>query len=86
MEKRKIIERDRCHIEAEIVLAEAGARLPCLVIDISEQGARLEIEADVALPLFFDLALPVDAKIVDLRPVEVRWRRENKAGLRFLSC
>ena len=85
MEQRKIIERDRCEIEADIVLPETGVRYPCLVIDISEQGARLEVAADVALPLLFDLALPGADEIVDLRAAEVRWRRENAIGLLFVS-
>lgn len=85
MKQRKIIERDRCEIEADIVLPETGVRYPCLVIDISEQGARLEVAADVPMPRLFDLALPVADEIVDVRAVEMRWRRENTVGLLFLS-
>lgn len=86
LEKRAIAERDRCEIEAEIVLPETDVRIPCLIIDISEQGARLQVANDATLPASFELALPVAAGIVDRRAAEVRWRRETMVGLRFRSC
>lgn len=86
LEKRAIAERDRCEIEAEIVSPEADVRISCLVIDISEQGARLQVANDATLPASFELALPVAADIFDSRPAEVRWRRDAMVGLRFRAC
>lgn len=82
-EKREIVERDRCQIEAEIVLPESSVRMPYLVIDISERGARLQLPEYAMLPQSFHLALPIAADIFDRRSVEVRWRKENMVGLRF---
>ena len=86
LEKRAIAERDRCEIKAEIVVREKDVRIPCLIIDISEQGARLQVADDAAVPDSFELAVPVAADIVDRRAAEVRWRRETMVGLRFRSC
>lgn len=62
----------------------AGAELhPCVIRDISRDGAKISLPAAIALPERFELAIADD----DLRTVKacLRWRRGDFAGLTFLS-
>ena len=79
----RVVERDRCAIEAKIVIANIKAPISCLITDISEDGARLELANSEDLPSHFDLLLPVYADIVDRRAVELRWQHGRMLGVRF---
>ena len=72
---KRIVERDCCEIEAEIVAAITGTAVPCLITDISEDGARLELASSEERPMCFDLLLPIVADITDRCAVERRWQR-----------
>ncbi len=86
LEKRAQVERDRCAIEAAVHLAEADKRLPCVVVDLTEQGAGLSIDETAELPERFHLALPLTDEHLDERLVELRWRRGGAAGVRFVRA
>lgn len=73
--------RSRVVLQGRIV---AGAELyPCVIRDISRDGAKISLPAAIALPERFDLVIAAD----DLRTLKVclRWRRGDFAGLTFLG-
>ncbi len=47
--------RTKTVLKAEIRYNDGLMRVPCLLRDISESGARLELSGDIALPDQFDL-------------------------------
>ena len=79
----RVVERDRCAIEAKIVIANIEAPISCLITDISEDGARLKLANNEDLPSRFDLLLPICADIVDRRAVELRWQHGRMLGVCF---
>ena len=84
LEKRAQAERDRCAIEASIRVVENDAVVPCVVVDLTEQGAGLALDAAAELPQRFHLALPLTDEHDDERLVELRWRRGATAGVLFV--
>jgi hypothetical protein len=50
------------------------------VRDISPTGAKLELESISALPREFELEVPQRRAVY---PCELKWRRQNAAGVRF---
>jgi hypothetical protein len=56
--------------------------IDCTVRDISAGGAKIEIDASLALPACFDLLLEKELKII---PVRIRWRRRNFMGVEFMG-
>lgn len=85
LEKRTTAERDRCAIEASIRVAEHDIVVPCLVVDLTEQGAGLSIDEAMELPARFNLALPLTEEHSDERLVELRWRRGRAVGVLFVN-
>ncbi len=59
------------------------ARLPCVLWDISEGGARVAAAHGSALPDVFGLFLTKDGN--SRRFCQVVWRRGNQFGVRFVS-
>ncbi len=84
LEKRAQAERDRCAIKASIRVVEKNAVVPCVVVDLTEQGAGLSLDATAELPPRFHLALPLTDEHLDERLVELRWRRGGAAGVLFV--
>ena len=83
LEKRAQTERDRCAIEASIRV-EKDTVMPCVVVDLTEQGAGLSLDAAAELPERFHLALPMIDEHDDERLVELRWRSGGAAGVLFV--
>lgn len=54
--------------------------LDCTVRDLSEGGAKLQIDPALEIPSHFDLLLGNDLAII---PVRIRWRRRNFLGVEF---
>ncbi len=84
VERRAQAERDRCAIEASIRVVENDAMIPCRVVDLSERGAGLALDAAADLPARFRLRLPLTDDHPDERLVELRWRRGRAAGVVFV--
>ncbi len=61
------------------VTAPGLAPIPCVVLDVSNNGARLGAKA--ALPDKFTLMLSAKGA---LRDCEVMWRREQEVGVKFV--
>lgn len=76
--------RDHCEFEAKIIVDPTAPATPCTIRDISEQGAKLQVASDIHLPDVFSVVLPVLDEVGDERPVRLRWRNGNLAGVKFV--
>jgi PilZ domain len=79
-EKRKHIRR-ALRYTAWVGLGEGFPLRGCMVFDVSETGARLEIEKPQELPELFTLLLSGRGAL--FRHCRVVWRTENQVGVRF---
>ena len=58
-----------------------GVKVDCIIVDVSENGARIELDGASALP---DIVLLSTVMTGEKKRARVVWRRENTAGLSFL--
>ena len=67
------------------VIAFSGrhATMPCVVRDVSETGARLQVQSGAGVPDTFELIVELDGLEAH---VEVVWRRPTEVGVRFLAA
>lgn len=68
---------------AWVVLDGGGAKISCVLWDISEGGARIAAAHGNALPDVFGLFLTKDGK--SRRFCQVVWRRGSQLGIRFVA-
>lgn len=66
-----------------IAFSARHATLPCVVRDISETGARLQVKQVTSVPDTFELIVELDGLEV---PAEVVWRSASEVGIRFLGA
>ncbi|MBN8995212.1 MAG: PilZ domain-containing protein [Rhizobiales bacterium] len=80
MEERRRSPRHRALKGARIVFNHGASSLSCLVRNLAEGGARLEVESSLGVPnrflLYFDDGDPS-------RTCEVRWRTQRAIGVAF---
>lgn len=81
-EKRKNIRR-AIRYTARIGLGDGSPLQGCMVSDVSETGARLDVEHPEALPEAFTLVLSGRGGIH--RQCRVMWRTEDQIGVRFVK-
>lgn len=79
-DERRGSERRRVVRAAEISLEGDAGAISCVMIDISQTGARLRIPDGVSVPDRFRLSVEAMAIVAYC---EVRWRRANEIGVRF---
>jgi hypothetical protein len=77
--KRRPVQRS-----AWLVDHVSGRHCRCVMSDVSEGGARLELPAGINPPQIFALSLTETGKV--LRFCEVRWRRGGAVGVRFVDA
>lgn len=65
-----------------IAFSGRHATLPCVVRDISDTGARLQVMQAAAVPDTFELIVELDGLEV---AVEIVWRKVNEVGIRFVG-
>jgi hypothetical protein len=53
-----------------------------VVCDLSEGGAKLQIDPTLEIPTLFDLMLVKELQIIT---VKTRWRRRNFIGVQFVG-
>jgi PilZ domain len=67
--------------DARIISKRGGwSLIDCLVCDLSEGGAKLQIDPHLDIPSLFDLLLVKELQIIS---VKIRWRRRNFIGVQF---
>jgi hypothetical protein len=67
-------------LKGRVIFRDRQATMDCVVRDLSDGGARLQIGHHVAVPDRFDLYVPL--KETTYR-VQVRWRRNEEVGVMF---
>ena len=72
--------RHRVARTATISDQTAPSPIPCVILDVSASGARLDVHASATVPQRFKLLIDIDGSE---RLCEVVWRRNNAVGVRF---
>src|SRR5215204_7649143 len=72
--------RGRTFLHGQICFNDGRSTLDCIVRDISDQGARLEVHQTQALPDSFRLILP--QKKQEYLAI-IQWRRAGEIGVEF---
>jgi hypothetical protein len=67
-------------LKAGMIALDGGAAVDCIVRNISEAGASLEIESPVGIPNNFTLVIKADKFT---RPCHIAWRKARRIGIRF---
>lgn len=80
MEERRRSLRRRALKGARIVFNHGASSLSCLVRNLSEGGARPEVESSLGVPQTFVLYFSEGEAHQDC---EVAWRKEKAIGVRF---
>jgi hypothetical protein len=81
MQERRSIKRTQMHRPAKI-WAGQPATLDCVVHDLTNCGAGLEVPASVRLPPYFTLFFE---SVRFGRTCEVKWRTPGRIGVAFTS-
>ena len=74
--------RRKTRFKATIVHGADYQTLPCLVIDLSDGGARIRNELADGLPVDFFLIWHAERSVIE---AEVIWRSVGEVGVRFKS-
>jgi PAS domain-containing protein len=82
LDERRGSERRRVVRAAEIFADGDAGAISCVMVDISQTGARLRIPEGVSVPDRFRLSVEAMAIVATC---EVRWRHGNEIGVRFES-
>ena len=77
---RRKAPRKTCSVEARILLADRPS-VPCTIRDVTPDGARLVAEDLIEAT---DKVLLLIPSIAEVWAAEVRWRRGQTLGLRFI--
>ena len=72
--------RKRTLLGAKIIFNDGHSVYDCLVRNLSDTGAMIQIENPLAAPNTFDLQLSDNR----LLTCEVRWRKINSIGVQFV--
>ena len=80
-ENRRSADRIEVFKFGKIAVDESDT-LKCVVVDLSENGARLRLEKPIDLPEEFSLRIEDKASVVVARLV---WQRENDVGVEFIQ-
>ena len=67
---------------ARIVFIGSSSAIPCVVRDLSPQGARLLVANPIAVPDQFDLRMDQTGVC---HPAKVAWRSADRIGVAFLD-
>jgi hypothetical protein len=76
--ERRIAQRNRV-LKAGMIEFPGGA-FSCMVRNLSEEGAALDVPSLVGIPQEFTLVIPTDGSRL---PCHALWRRERRIGVAF---
>ncbi len=79
MEERRIAPRRKVLKAGTIAFGQA-AGFDCLIRNLSDKGACLEVESQIGIPDTFTLVVPNDAI---MRVAHVQWRHAKRIGIVF---
>jgi hypothetical protein len=76
----RLAPRLRAILKAELRFNGGASTVACIVRDVSDSGARIELAGDVPIPDRFDLHI---AKLQQTRRASRRWKRGLDVGIVF---
>jgi hypothetical protein len=79
---RRISPRRNTAIQAEIVFDGGRSARPCIVRNISEGGAKLELASVIGIPNSFVLVVPGHHP----QPCRIAWRALKELGIAFQTA
>ena len=79
MNERRRSVRQRSRLRGRVYFNQGGS-LPCLIRDISYEGARIELLELIDIPDTIDLHIPTKNRMMH---ASVRWRHGNRIGVAF---
>lgn len=82
MERRKH-RRHRVLRRGKAILLDQSTIYDCMIRDVSEGGARLQMGQFCILPRYFRLGFISDGLIREIRDVRVVWRLDDQFGVAF---
>jgi hypothetical protein len=82
MQQKRAFPRYDVEIEGRLIFADGSCVLDCMIMDISESGARIKTALDVAAPPRVYLW---QAKTATVFECEVRWQERKLIGLLFVD-
>ncbi len=80
--ERRIVKRSRLLKGGIIAFSARHATIPCVLRDLSDTGARLQVAQSSAVPDTFELIVELDGLEV---PCQVVWRKLTEIGVSFLA-
>jgi hypothetical protein len=81
--EKRMMRRHQLRYAAWVAVGDSSPAKGCTVADVSETGARLELDAPGELPKEFWLLLSRDGKV--RRRCEVVWQSGDQVGARYLN-
>jgi len=78
--EQRLSPRRNVTIEAQVVFGAGQKRVDCIIRNISDGGAKLEVARVSVLPNTFDLVIGDKA----IQPCRVAWRALREVGVEFL--
>lgn len=79
--EERLARRERTLLPARISFGDGGAlSTECVVTQLSEIGARVNVPASLAMPDRFDLSIPQRGLTLRARLI---WRKDDQAGIAF---
>jgi hypothetical protein len=83
MSDRRHVKRIKSFLRGRVFFNSRNNSLDCMIRDVSKQGARILVSADVGIPDKVELYIPQKNASYDAR---VEWRRQDEIGLVFPVC
>ncbi|WP_029032805.1 PilZ domain-containing protein [Salinarimonas rosea] len=75
--------RRRALVAARIRYGGGAVTVDCVVRNISDTGAKIDLSEGVTLPEHFEIVIP---QMNAVHRAELRWRRGSEAGIAFLDA
>ena len=79
--EKRLVPRRNTMIRAQIVFNGGRSQADCIIRNLSESGAKLEVASVRSIPQTFDLIAPGHRP----HPCRVAWRALKELGVEFLN-
>lgn len=75
--------REHVNFPAWIAIGKGTITLPCIILDVSEHGARIELASPAGLPNDIYLFITMDGS--RRRRCRIAWRSETQIGVGYIG-
>ena len=79
-EKRKY---PRTEVDEPAYVSSGGSVMPCVVRNISREGAAIDVDNPAFVPQYFRLVMAKDPSVV--HECQIAWIQQNRIGLTFMT-